>query len=185
MMNFGLSERFFLFGIKKAVFGSEYHLKRFNILIKHYPYIDRTLFPPLENSYIFFQDQETKERIYKEFLEPNKHLKKFSPEFDRIIGTILGFPPKAVEFYSSRESQRHPEKRIYLRFCGVECVGSVDDMVDDVKWLWDTYPYPDADVLCIEYEKEYIEFEFGDLKSIEAAQKGLKNYIATKQKTGT
>jgi hypothetical protein len=179
-MNFGLSERFFLFGIKKVLYGNEDHLKRFEILIKNYPFIDKELFPPLgDDGYLFFYDEETKEKMYVEYLEPNKHVEKWSPDYDRIIGTVLGYPPKAVEFYSSGRSKKYPEKVIYYHFCGVECVGSVDDMVDDIQWLWNTYPYPDADVLCIEYNRQYIEFEYGEIEKVKEVQKSAIKYLAS------
>lgn len=177
-MRYTTYERFFMCGIKQVINCSPADSK-FDLLLKNYPYIDKELFPPLGGDCLFFQDEELKEKIYREYLEPNKHLKKFSPEFNQIMGTILGYPPKAVEYFSNREN-RDNTKHIGLYFCGVQCASSLDHLVEDVQWLWETYPYPDRDVLSVRYQNEYMEFPFGDIQYVKDVQERAIKYIEQK-----
>lgn len=167
----GVFERFFLFGVKRVIVSAP-HWSKFNLMKKNYPYIDKKLFPPLKGDYLFFYEEELKDEIYDRYLKGNEHLRKFSPEFNRIMGTILGYPPNAVEFFSSERHKQFPEKKIALRYCGVECVGSMDDMVEDVQWLWEKYPYPDLDMLTVSYKRLHVDIQYGDINYVKELQEG-------------
>lgn len=181
-VNLGITERFFLFGIKKVITIDPTYPK-FNILINQFPYVDKELFPPLEDDYIFFYDEYLKKQIYNQYLKENIHIKKFSPEFNRIMGTILGYPPKAVDYYVDRmRNEKLTDDSIGLYFCGVECVSGIEDLAENVEWLWKKYPYPNMDVLTACYKRQYIEFEYEDIAAIRNAQKAV---VAKIEKEGT
>lgn len=176
----GLAERFFLLGIKRVCISGNYNIQ-FPILKKNYPYIDKDVLPFLKDeeydSFIFFYDENVKAEMMKNYIQGKSHIKKLSEEYHRLLGTILGYPPNAIDFYSSGGFKREPHKRIVLRFCGVECVASVDDLVEDVQWLWEKYPYPDADIVTIQYRYEYVELPYGDVKHVKKIQQQGLRYI--------
>jgi hypothetical protein len=181
MRYLGTAERFFLFGIKKVVSSSPIWSK-YEILKKQFPSVSHDEFPLLEkDEYLFFQTQELRDSIYNEILKPNCHIKLQSPESARVFGTVLGYPPKAIEFFVSQpgEKKEDEKKKIGIRYCGVECAASLDDLVDDVSWLWEQYPYPDMDVLCVSYEREHVDFPYGDIEYVRRMQQKALNYIET------
>ena len=117
-------------------------------LIENFPYIDEkkcNLFDG-KKFYIFFQEEESMLNFQRqmEAIQPQ------SPEFHKIFGLTLGFPPNAVDFYvkkiTAKEDERLQLKRqqIGLRFCGISCAANINDLIEDALWLWDRYPYPEA-----------------------------------------
>ncbi|KYQ87588.1 hypothetical protein L2649_02540 [Thermoactinomyces vulgaris] len=75
-------------------------------------------------------------------------------EADRILGTILGFPPKAVDFYvrmmeeerkgNIEEYRRMRGRKIGLIYCGCSFVTDIEDFEINALWLLDKYPYEEA-----------------------------------------
>ena len=172
----GSAERYFLFGIKKVVLSSP-AWSRFQILKKQFPYISNHDFPALlEDQFIFFQDEQLKERLCNKYLEGT--VSYGTSEYHYILGSLLGFPPNAVHFFSTGKADQEPKKRITIRFCGVECVGSVEDLVNDVIWLWENYPYPDMDILTLNYNCECADIQYGDISRVIDVQKRILSHIS-------
>lgn len=181
MVYSGVFERFFLLGIKKVILSSA-QWSKFDLLKRNYPCIDKTLFPALPSGeegeeHLFFYDEELKEEIYLKYIKGNEHIKPYTEEYHRLLGTILGFPPKAVDFFSSGEHEKQPHKKVFLQFCGVQCVASIDNLVEDVEWLWEKYPYPESDILIAKYKYDYVDFTYGDIKAVKEAQQHGLAYI--------
>ncbi|SHF33925.1 hypothetical protein SAMN05444392_11612 [Seinonella peptonophila] len=109
-------------------------------LLMHYPHI-------LTNDYyIFFQTIEQK----NEFIPKLRKVKFDSPEFRKLVGLEIGYPPKAVDFYvkyselekqeGSYEINQLESHRVSIRYAGIRCVCHLDDLIECFEWLWEKYP---------------------------------------------
>lgn len=110
-------------------------------LRKEYPYINKGIgLIPETTTYMFFQNEELK----VSFEERVAGVKVDSYEFHRILGYALGYPPKAVDFFVRCLQEPGLEHyKVGMHYMGVSCNGSIDDLVENCHWLWDTYTIPD------------------------------------------
>jgi len=126
-------------------FGEDFHY-----FLKNYPYLSSKTHPiSFSDStimYLFFQNEDSKRSFLTEL---EGITTAHSEAFERILGTVLGFPPKAVSYYIYLEQLEKQgesyyieadKKSICVSFCGMRFKTSTDYLVDDVMWLWDTYP---------------------------------------------
>lgn len=105
---------FFLLGIKPIlILPTNEHLKT------KYPFINASQFPPLENSCMYFQTEALKQETYEQFLAPNRHIKPNTAEFHRLIGTLLGYPPEAVNYFASGDYQKSLNRNVEICYCGI------------------------------------------------------------------
>lgn len=92
--------------------------------------------------------------------------------FHQKLGIVLGYPPKAVKHYVNRlklqkeninldELSKVNSKSIGLHYAGIACNSNIDDLVDNVRWLWDTYQQDkmlnvrhDTSLIAIQYRDE-------------------------------
>jgi hypothetical protein len=96
-----------------------------------------------DNTVIFFQNETLKDQ----FLQQTRNLSPKSPEFCRVLGLALGFPPKAVEFYVDYYRwQIHDRKnaltyffshKVGYRYIGIMFEGHIDDLFENAGWMWD------------------------------------------------
>jgi hypothetical protein len=82
---------------------------------------------------IYFQSKELRDSFQKKIdgIEPD------TSAYYKELGLILGFPPKAVQFYCDwlvDESLKW--ERVSLEFCGICCVGAIKDIKENVEWFW-------------------------------------------------
>ncbi|WP_044640537.1 hypothetical protein [Risungbinella massiliensis] len=132
----------FLQGIKPACFEVITWLKP-EVLgqLEKYPYHYRN-----ENEAIFFQNEAMKYT----FIQETEGLSIKNPLYQKILGNTLGFPPKAVDFYSHyygwqltdrEEAERYFfTHKVGFRHMGVMCEGHIEDIEENAKWLWARYP---------------------------------------------
>lgn len=86
---------------------------------------------------IYFQNEELKQS----FQLRTKGFDHNEPEFHRILGETLGFPPLAADYFAKElQGLTDRSKRIGIEYNGINFIGSIDIMVECVKWLWDRYP---------------------------------------------
>lgn len=93
--------------------------------------------PHNKTSDIYFQNEDLK----RSFQLKIKGLDHNEPEFHRILGESLGFPPLAVDFFCRElKGLTDPKNRIGIEYNGINFIGSIDTLMDCVEWLWDRYP---------------------------------------------
>lgn len=140
----------FLQGIKPAFLATHMyeqkeidHLKRLG-----YPYYFQD--HEYGGSTIFFSDEAMRDRYISELNGIELH----SREETIITGKVLGFPPKACEFFANAwGSELFDKKRAGFRYNGIEFAGNIDDTESICQWLWSNVPAPLAAVV-VEYKNE-------------------------------
>lgn len=161
----------FLLGLKSAIFEPKSDAEK---VLYSYPHQDLNKWLP-EPHTIVFQKEELKQKFLSE-LKTIDHPR----DFHRLLGSTLGYPPKAVEDFVKRHElltsgvplESFVKNTIGLRYCGVECSGHVNDLIDDCKWLWDHYPQG-YDVLKVEKNRVLYPISFHDFVKLERVKKTL------------
>lgn len=135
-------------------------------LLENYLYVSEKEYDLLSGRrfYLFFQNELVQSQFYAEI----KRSRLSEKEADRILGTILGFPPKAVDFYVRmmeekrkghlEEYQRMRERKIGLIYCGCSFSSDIEDLEINALWLLGKYPYEEAkkDGMYIRLDEEKI-----------------------------
>ena len=136
-------------------------------LLENYPYVSEKDYDLLSGRrfYLFFQNELIQSLFYAEVKRSTLSVK----EADRILGTILGFPPKAVDFYvrmmeekrqgNLEEYKRMRDRKIGLIYCGCSFSSNIEDFEINALWLLDKYPYEEAkkDGMYIRLDGERIQ----------------------------
>jgi hypothetical protein len=136
----------FVQGLKPAIYRNSFDkqfVEKLPYLKEHYPYISHrkiALIPEAE-TYLFFQNERMKEDFLRKL---NQISSPFSPDFHRLLGHTLGFPPKAVEYFAQTkmgtvEAELLNKRKVGMYYLGIGCSGDIYDLVENVHWLWDTY----------------------------------------------
>ncbi|WP_198054009.1 hypothetical protein [Thermoactinomyces sp. CICC 23799] len=122
-------------------------------LLETYPYVGQNDYDLLSGRpfYLFFQNELIQSLFHAEVKRSGTLSAK---EADRILGTILGFPPKAVDFYvrmmeeerkgNIEEYHRLRGQKIGLIYCGCSFATDIEDLEINALWLLDKYPYEEA-----------------------------------------
>lgn len=144
----------FLKGYKPAFLeipDREWTTKHLDFLLTHYPYVDEKRYDILEGDqyYLFFQDELIQALFQKQMQQIST-----KEDLDRVLGNILGFPPKAVDFYArmmkekrngnENAYQQMKKRKIGMIYCGCSFASDVRDLKVNVKWLLEKYPYEEA-----------------------------------------
>lgn len=126
----------FLAGHKPALLFSQNHIppyysKKEWLLLEHYPVVPDI---HLHNTFdLYFQDSVLQQQFKR---RTENMLDHSATVFQRELGLALGFPPKAVDYYvASGTGGDH----VFYNFDGIQFVGRIADMLDDVSWLWNRY----------------------------------------------
>lgn len=106
--------------------------------LKQYPFVGSIVSHTISGLIMYFQDEMKRTT----FLEAIRGLEVNSPEYHEQIGIALGYPPKAARFYSLfiQDEERFRCKKVGIQFNGCGCIGHVEDIEDNVRWLWERYP---------------------------------------------
>lgn len=174
-----LSEWYFLNAIKRTCINNP-EFKKFELMKEHYPYINKDDFKSLGNNYLFFQTEELKKEMYHKYIKGNEQVVMGSPEYHQIIGNILEFPPKAIEFFIKGGVDNFPNRAIGMQYCGNHFIADIYDLEENAKWLWEKYPYPMDDTLLIRKGIDFQMIEFEDYSSIKKIITKAKQKIAAK-----
>lgn len=175
MSLYSICEEGFFFCKKPAIWISPSYSVFEELYFDGYPYITKKQFHALEDhEVIFFQNEHLRQQALDQYIRCNEDCERFSPTFHRIVGTILGFPPRAVDFFVQyQHDPRLKRYRIGMKYCGVECIGSICDLADNAAWLWERYPYPDLDILTIDYDDNRVCAEYGDIQRVKKLARQL------------
>jgi hypothetical protein len=167
----GLFERYFLSGIKRVCLNYP-NFEKFEYMKTNYPYIDHNLFPALRPGILlFFQNEQLKRQTIETYLQNADQIQPDSYEYHKVLGTILEFPPKAVEFFASGRNETEPS--IGIHFCGTSFSSSVDDITENVAWMWNHFPYPEDDILMLRHQMDFVEIPFKDFDMLEEIEKNI------------
>ncbi|MGX9706628.1 hypothetical protein [Laceyella tengchongensis] len=145
----------FLKGYKPAFLEiphTKFTTEKLDLLLVKYPYVDEKAYDLLNGNafYLFFQNQS----VYARFQTEIEHIAFTKGEIDRLLGDILGFPPKAIDFYVRMMTekrngnidafQRMKNRKIGMIYCGCSFGSDVNDFVENALWLLEKYPYEEA-----------------------------------------
>lgn len=162
----------FLKGIKPALF------ERPNDKLLQFPYVE------IGDLLLFFQSVEQKQ----DFVERSMGLSFGSPGFDRLLGFTLGYPPRAIEYYvKTRHSQSDIKEWVFreasIHYVGQNFVTSIEDLRENVQWVWDTYSYPEELYLSfVRYENgqlvaEMIPVDYRNHSELEKQTQRMVDYL--------
>ncbi|MBA4542008.1 hypothetical protein H1164_03715 [Thermoactinomyces daqus] len=131
---------------------------------------------------IFFRDEQSR----NEFAEAVVKIPRDSAEFHRILGLALGFPPRAVDFYVKRVSgeislEQFYEQKVGLYHAGVWCTGHKRDIVVNMRWLWERYPYNDKSRVATYYnnDRQAYPIQYGDYEALHNLAEALNKTPTT------
>jgi len=145
----------FLKGYKPAfleVPDTEFTTEKLDLLLSNYPYVDEKAYDLLSGKkfYLFFQD----EGVHARFQAEMERTTFTEVENDYVLGIILGFPPKAVDFYVRMQTenrngnveayQQMKSRKIGMIYCGCCFSLDVNDFQENALWLLEKYPYQEA-----------------------------------------
>jgi hypothetical protein len=118
---------------------------------------------------MFFRDRQLRDK----FVKAVEAIPRKSPDFHRVLGLALGYPPKAVEFYVKRVSgelsrEEFYEQRVGFYHAGIWCTGHKRDIVVNMRWLWERYPYNDRSRITTYYnnDRQLHPVQYGDYETL-------------------
>lgn len=183
-----MSYQSFLLGIKPACFETYDRLtQEIRAQLECYPFHQN-----YENAAIFFQNESLKEQ----FLQQTEGLTTKSPKYHKVLGLTLGFPPKAVEFYTSYFEWQLQDRskaltyyfthKVGYRYAGIMCEGHIDDLFENAEWLWNTYDVENDMVIKViqKPDDELIAFSvrFRHLDDLLIAEKNVRHILKNNKK---
>ncbi|MFC7442216.1 hypothetical protein [Laceyella putida] len=130
---------------------------------------------------LYFQTKAEKQR----FLQQTHPLLPDSPCYHREVGLALGFPPKAVEYYvTTMHHESVDEQKVYLEYCGIGFVTSIDYMMEDIQWLWQHVPTrskPFFTNVCYKVQGKqkpfHLKIAYSDSSALTSAYLTIKNTL--------
>lgn len=116
-------------------------------LIKHfrYPYIHFDIKNRNNGNIIIFKNNEVKDNFVNEFEAILKEEKETNilnlPKRHMLVGNYIGFPPKAVEYFSYEKYKTINNRpiNISINYYGLYFASYPETIDEDVKWLENTY----------------------------------------------
>lgn len=176
----------FLHGYKPAFIFTPHYIPRFYEphdveKLLTYPCIQQ-IKPHNKPQDIYFQNEALKHSFQTKI----KDLDHNAPEFHRILGESLGFPPKAVAYYVNElQGLTDRNRRIGYEYNGVNFIGSIDTMIECVYWLWKRYPqsYFRERELEISYGKPstYFKIAYKDTQRLNTVFQEICNRMTKKR----
>ncbi len=137
--------------------------------------------------WMFFRNDRMKSRYMKQM----NGIKPGTPERQYILGITLGYPPKAVDFYTRYFEWQLREREVAkdwffthnvaMKYHGIMFVSHVDDLEENARWLWDTYQIDEE--ICIEAikmperENERFIVQFRNLSDITDVREKAKQVL--------
>lgn len=124
-----------------------------------------------QNQTLYFQCEQER----RDFIQRTQDLIMNSPSWLRELGLVLGYPPKAVDFYVALKQDPALESQaVGIHFNGIGCTGNID-IIENVCWLWERYPssWFQQDVE-ISYKKGWYTIPYGDLVTLKRVEQQIK-----------
>jgi hypothetical protein len=179
----------FLKGYKPAVLMNPNHDDENDIKsLAGYPSVENVQVFDSAGQVLYFQNEELKQ----DYLYQSKNtLNPHSPEFHKLLGITLGFPPKAVDFYVSElmspDDYRHD--RVGLDYCGISCIGGLDDLLENTAFLWDQIKNPKEEMeiwyrSIDESKPKTYEISYQNYDHVIQAKKELSRLVHIKKGVG-
>jgi hypothetical protein len=131
----------FLQGIKPSCYENRTKLDAVKLdELSVYPYYDDN-----EEFRLYFRDEALKQR----FMTAIKGLDRNNSQYIKVFGDVLGYPPKATEFFADYQTKRQVDVttasiyfqnvRVNMLYCGVQFMGHVEDVGENALWMWERY----------------------------------------------
>jgi hypothetical protein len=177
----------FLDGYKPALLISPRNQLFETVVASHFPRI--TPFDDELGSHIFFQTEEQK----KDYQKRIKGIELRSYEFNMLVGEVLGFPMKSVEYFSKMRaledeigyySEEESQTKVGVAWAGFFFSSHIDFVEQEIKWLFDTYQHEKAVGLpwyLRTLEDGYIEIPYGNFNILREVVQEIK--VFRRQKT--
>ncbi|MBA4493378.1 hypothetical protein ACFO25_13060 [Paenactinomyces guangxiensis] len=136
---------------------------------------------------VFFQTDDQK----KQFLWKIQQNAPGSIRYERVLGEILGFPPKAVEYYTDhlerqekdpeKETVRFRQEKVGISYCGVSFSSHISTLYENVIWLWERYKQPfQANIKATEYPSDELHMfgvDYLDYEGLQEADQQAKEIL--------
>jgi hypothetical protein len=131
----------FLQGIKPSCYENRTKLDAVKLdELSVYPYYEDN-----EEFTLYFRDEALK----RFFMNSIHGLNRTSAKYIKAFGDVLGFPPKATEFFADYQAKRQADVttaftyfqnvRVNMLYCGVQFMGHVEDVGENTLWMWERY----------------------------------------------
>lgn len=137
-----------------------------------YPYDEQNIF--------FFQNEREKQKFVQQF----RSLEKDSYEECCLVGRTLGYPQKSVEFFArnceiEKETGVYPNKEIAISliWAGFYFTTNLYILIEEAKWMWETYTHPKAienPLYLWTKETSFLEVPYGDFHQLAEAREYIK-----------
>ena len=89
-----------------------------------------------------------------------------SPDFHKILGSALGYPPKAVKFFAeSWGNNELAQLKVGMYYLGIGCSGNVEDLTENCLWLWKQYQIKEK--MKVRLDSNLIDVDYMDIEKLE------------------
>lgn len=158
------------------------------IPLARYPFVENIQVFDLAGQVLYFQNEQLKQDyLYQSKNTSDPH----SPEFHRLLGLTLGFPPKAVDFYVSElmSPNNYREDRVGLDYCGISCISGLDDLLENAYFLWNRNKNQNEELeiwhkSTPESKSKTYEIRYQDYDQLLQVQKEIVRLLHTKKSVG-
>ena len=100
------------------------------------------------------------------FLLENFPYKTGSPEFYKVWGCALGYPPKTIQFFAeSWVDEKLDQLKVGMYYLGIGCSGSIEDLTENCLWLWNQYQIEVG--IKVRLDTSFTEVDYMDLEKLE------------------
>lgn len=139
----------------------------------------------------FFQNNSIKEK----FITQMNTVERDSYQEYCLIGLTLGYPRKSVEFFAKEQvnkkrmrSRPNQEIRIDMIWAGFRFITSLDILIEEARWMWETYKHPKAIenpmYFWSDKDNTYLSVPYGDYDRLEEVREYImkeRGMIVTNQ----
>jgi hypothetical protein len=170
----------FLDGYKPALLISPRNQHFETIVATNFPHV--VPFDDEAGSHMFFQTEEQKE----DYLKRMEGVGLRSYEFNMIVGEVLGFPVRSVEYFSKMRvledkigyyPEEEEQTKVGVAWAGFFFSSHIEFVEQEIHWLFDTYQHEKAVGLPLylrTLEDGYIEIPYGDFAKLQLVVQAIR-----------
>jgi hypothetical protein len=131
-------------------------------------------------SHLFFQTETAKQTYMNAILD----IELDSYEDHYLLGMTLGLPEKSVDYFArvqqkklGTRAQELQESGVGIIWAGFSFSANVEDLIAEVKWMWQTYQHPAAiehSLYLCPVGNDMLEVPYGDEARLEEANAEIR-----------